>query len=163
MLALLMKLVPFRDFAYAAIAIAAGLWWIHHDHVEQAAGAARVEAAVAAASAAAQKDAEAKVAAHDNEHAIELAKVKEIYDTAITSAAAQHAADLQRLRDIAARRSNGGGPVLGSAAPAPSGADPGPPSVGGLGEVAAGLADALRQDDASLSSCRAERDSLTGK
>jgi hypothetical protein len=163
MLTILTKLIPFRDWLYAGLAIAATVFWFHHDHVEQVAGAAKVTAAVKEASAKADAKAAAQIAALNDQHATQLAKVKEVYDNAITSAAAQHDADLERLRHITAGRDNGGHPSLGSPTPAAPTADSGDHSFASLGAVAAGLADALRQDDAALGACYADRDALTGK
>jgi membrane protein involved in colicin uptake len=163
MLAILVKLIPIRDWLYAGLAIAAMVFWFHHDHVEQAAGAARVTAAVAKASAEAEKAAAAQIALLETQHAADAAKVKEVYDTALTTAAAQHAADLDRLRSLTAHRADGGGPVLESSGAGSSTSDGGTGSLAELGTLAATLADALRRDDAALSACYVDRDSLTGK
>lgn len=167
MLAFLLKLVPFRDYAYAALAAAAIAWFLHHDSVERAAGAAREVAAVREATAKALAAEQATIDKLNADHAKDLTAVQVSYEQTINANNASHASDLQRLRN-AARNSNGAAPVLdsaigGSAAATEAGAS----SVNSLGSVPANIAlqlvDALRADDAALDKCYADRDDLTGK
>lgn len=163
----LLKLIPFRDYAYAALAIAAVIFWFHHDHVEQAKGAARVTAAVATATAKANADAQTKIDKLNTEHGKDVAAIEESYERTIQSNDASHAADLQRLRERAASQGNSPGQVLGSTPGGETTLDGGTRSTSGVGSVPAeqalNLADALRADDAALTKCYADRDSLTGK
>jgi hypothetical protein len=167
MLALLLKLVPFRDYAYAALAIAAVVFWLHHDHVEQAAGAARVTAAVTAATAKANVAAQATIDKYTSEYSSSALAIKDSYEQRIQANTASHDADLQRLRQLATSSNSAPSKVLGSAASVGASNDTGDGSAKGLGEVpsstALELADALRADDSALVACYADRDSLTGK
>jgi hypothetical protein len=166
MFATLVKLIPFRDYAYAALAAAAIVFWFHHDAVEQKKGAAHEIAAVQAATAKVQAAAEAQIKQKDSEYASNLAKVTSGYEEELSLDAGQHDADLQRLRDADTSHSSAHSAV-GSAGPAHAGPAPGTASAGGLGsvpaDIALGLADALRHDDAELKECWADRDELTGK
>jgi len=166
MFATLAKLVPFRDYVYAALVAAAIVFWFHHDAVEQKKGAAHEIAAVQAATAKVQAAAEAQIKQNDSEYASNLAKVTSGYEEELSLDAGQHDADLQRLRD-ADKSHSGAHPAVGSAGPAHAGSATGTASTGGLGkvpaELALELADALRHDDAQLKACWAERDGLTGK
>jgi hypothetical protein len=166
MLAVLLKLVPFRDYAYAAVALAAVVWFLHHDHVERGIGAARVTAAVNVATAKANAAAQARIDKLNVAHASDIAQIEATYEKAIHDNSSAHAADLQRLRDSAAHNSDGekvlGGSEAGSAA-----GQTGTSGSGGLGSVPSDLAltlvDALRADDAALDQCYADRDELVGK
>jgi hypothetical protein len=161
MIAALLKLVPFRDYAYAALAAAAVGWFLWHDHTERSIGAAHEAAAVQAASAKAQADATSRLAALNAQYSASLTKVKETYATQMASASTQHAADLQRLRDADRYRKTH--TVLDGTAFGAASADAGADSFGALATVSAELADALRQDDAALTQCFTDRDALTGK
>lgn len=166
MYAALLKLIPFRDYVYAALALAAIVWFLHHDHVERDIGAARVTAAVREATAKAEKAAQAKVDKLNAAHADDVAHIEDRYEKAIRANDAAHAADLQRLRDRAASdaRANKllGGPASGAAAGEARAS--GPESLGSVpAELGLEIVDALRADDAALDKCWAERDSLTGK
>lgn len=158
---LLTKLIPFRDWIYAAIAVAGVVFWFHHDHVEQARGAARVNTAVMAATQRAAAVAHAKIVQLNTQHATEVAKVENTYENALVAASSQHAADLRRLHDYEIYREAHG--VLGGSSSPSAKAPQGAGSVERLEQVSAELADALRQDDAALNECYADRDSLTGK
>lgn len=166
MIALLAKLVPFRDWLYAGLAVAAVILWFHHDHVQQAKGAAEVRTAVSAATVRLQKDAQLQIEKIDSWYAVNTAKVRDDYEKQLADASNQHDADLRRLRERAAGNGSGNTQVAGASAPV-AGSASGTASTQGLGDVPAGLglelADALRHDDAELQQCWAERDSLTGK
>ena len=162
MLALLTKLLPFRDWIYAALAVAAVAGWFYHDHVIATQAVAHERAAVAAASAKAEHDAESRVAALAAQHTAELIKLKVDYDAQISHALAAHVDDVQRLRDYDTyRRAH---PVLvGAVGTLGQALADGSDSFAALGAVSAELADALRHDDAALTACYADRDALTGK
>jgi hypothetical protein len=164
--ALLLKLIPFRDYAYAALAIAAVVWFLHHDHVERDIGAARETKAVAVATAKANTAAKAEIDRLNAAHADDVAQIEARYENAIRDNDASHAADLQRLRNSAAS-SGKANPVLGGASGGTAPTETGAGSAGSLGSVPADialkLADSLRADDAALDKCYADRDDLTGK
>ncbi len=166
MLALLSKLIPFRDYAYAALAASAVVWYNVHIHNLEVAHDAKQNAAIAAETRKVTDAANAKMAQTVADY--EAANEQEEANYAITVKADidQHNLDVQRLRDATAAKGDSSA-VLGSApssAPAASGGDQ---SLTGLGSVPANLAleqaDAVRQDDAALAKCYADRDSLTGK
>lgn len=154
----------------AAVAVLVVFYNVHVDGLEKryaAAKVAAVDAAYKKGSDAATAAAAADIALKNKQHSTELAAVKDTYENAIKQNDSAHAADAQRLRQLAAasdRRADG---VLAGAAGAGAAAGSGSESVGGLGSVPAqlglSLADALRQDDAALNACYAERNSLTGK
>jgi|SRR5271165_830651 len=162
----LAKLIPFRDYFYAALAAAALVFWFHHDHVEQQKGAAHEVAAVQAATAKVTAAAVAANKLKDSEYASNLAKVQSGYEEELGLDAGQHDADLQRLRD-ADQNHRGANTAVGRAASPTARPATGAGSTGGLGDVPAKLAlelaDALRHDDAELHACWADRDGLTGK
>ena len=171
----ILKLVPFRDYAYAAAFAALVIWYnVHVHNLEVAYAAQKVNAVTTAVAAATKKDladAAAKIAALTKQHAQDVAQVEATYENQIKQNTADHTADLDRLRKLAAknRGSGNGNSAVGS--PTGSGqtvpASGGDSSVGGLGSIPAGLglelADALRADDAALTKCWADRDKLTGK
>lgn len=165
--ALLLKLVPFRDWLYAGIAVAAVIWFLHHDHVERQIGATAVTTAVNAATQKTLIAAKAQLDAQDKQYAGNLAKVSATYETQLSTATAQHGADLQRLREYDAYRHSHPDTNVGGTGTAGSDTDGGAASAGDVGSniegAALGLADALRLDDAQLQLCWTERDSLTGK
>ena len=167
MVAVLLKLVPFRDYVYAALAIGAVVFYNAHVHKLEAAAVAHEVAAVQAAGAKVMAAANAQIASINQQHAADVAKVQATYEQQISAASAQHDADLRRLRVGAAGGQHGGGPVLGSSSSASSSAGGGDGGAVGLatvpGELALKLADALRQDDAALQACYTDRDNLTGK
>lgn len=162
----LLKLIPIRDWLYAAITIAAVIWFLHHDHVERNIGAARITAAVQVATAKAQAAAQKKIDSLNVTHADDVAQIEDQYEKAIRDNDASHATDLQRLRNRAARDSPASQVLDGSKGGEATG-KAGTGSVASLGSVPAELtlnmADALRADDAALDKCYADRDGLTGK
>lgn len=166
MLAILSKLVPFRDYVYAALAIAAVTFYNVHVHdLEVAYGAkqkAAVEQAYAAASAQALSAAKKVADAKEAQYTIQLSQVEENYETALKSADAQHAADLARVRQLTAQGNSDANAVLHSTDGTGTGSDGGPSRAAALG-AAVDLADALRRDDAQLTQCWHDRDALTGK
>lgn len=171
MLALLLKAVPYRDWLYAAIAIAAVIFYNVHVHGLEVAYAAKqtqaIEEAVDAATARALSAAKKTLDAKDKQYAQDLAEVKANYEKLIADGDAAHAADVARLRALADKGSGNTNPVLAGAGGTGTTGNGGTEGPGGLGKVPADLGlelvDALRQDDAALTQCYAERDSLTGK
>ena len=156
--------------AGVAIFALAAFYNVHVHNLETAYAAAKVAAVDAAykrGSDEARAAAAAEIALRDKDHAAFVAAMKDTYENRIKQNDAAHAADVERLRQRAVesdRRANG---VLASAPGPGASADGGDASAGGLGSVPAqlglALADALRQDDAALSACYAERDSLVGR
>jgi hypothetical protein len=162
----LSKLIPFRDYVYAAVAIAAVIWYNVHVHRLEVAYAAQqvaaIEAAVDTASRAAQ-DAARKIADEkEKAYAVQASQVEDTYEKQLQSADAQHARDLDRVRQLTAQVHSNGDALLPGAAGSASGTNGGPSRADALG-IGAELADALRRDDAQLQQCWADRDALTGK
>ena len=164
--ALLLKLIPFRDYVYAGIAIVATIFCVHEYHVIEAKGAAHETAAVMAASAkttAAAKVANDKLTADYSTAVVNIGKT---YAKAMQDSDAAHAADTQRLRILATSHS-GANTSVDSTASTSASTDTGASGAVALGVVPADraldLASALRADDAALTQCYADRDSLTGK
>lgn len=164
--AFLLKLIPLRDWLYAGLAVAVLILWIHHNHVEQAKGAAAVASAVQTATNKANTAAQAKIDKLTADHADDVAQIEDRYENTIRDNDTTHAADLQRLRDRAARDSSTN-QVLDSSISGEATSQAGAGGTESLGSVPAeralDLADALRADDAALDKCYADRDSLTGK
>jgi hypothetical protein len=164
----LLKLVPFRDYLYAALAIAAVAFYnIHVHNLEVNYARARVNAVNAAVTDASNKLTIAAKAREDKlaaNYADRLKQVNDEHTKQLQADAATHAADLQRLRQLAAAFGNSSGSAtLGGAASPGASADSGGSSLIGLGYVSAELAAALHDARDDLSACYAERDSLTGK
>jgi hypothetical protein len=161
MLAVLSKLIPFRDYVYAAIAIAAIVVYnVHVDKLEHAA-VAHERAAVAAESQKVEASAQARLAAQTKDYTDREAVTEANYEHTIQADDAAHAADIARLRQLASQGS--GGAALPSAASTSTPADSGRSSLVGLGYVSEELAAALRDARSDLGKCYTERDSLTGK
>lgn len=167
MIALLTKLVPLRDWAYAAAAIGAVIWYNVHVHDLEVSYAqkqvAAVYAAVKAATDKAQSEAQKTIDTLNAQYSARYAALEKTYDEQTTADAATHASDLQRLRDIAAAGNSNPGAVLPGAGGTSSPDDSGRSSLVGLGYVSAELAAALHDARDDLGKCYAERDSLTGK
>jgi hypothetical protein len=164
----LIKLLPFRDYAYAAAAAAALVWYnVHVHNLEVAYGTKQVaatNAAYADASAKTLSAAKKLLDAKDAQHAQDLAKVEANYETQLKASANTHAADLQRLRQLAANESSSdSNSVLAGSGGSGSSAGAGGSSLVGLGYVSAELASALHDARNDLRACYADRDSLTGK
>jgi hypothetical protein len=170
--ALLLKLIPFRDYAYAALFAAAVIWYNVHVHNLEVTYAAKqttaITAAVASANTKADAAATAKIDKLNADYAAAIVNNGVNYAKAIRLADAAHDADVKRLQLLAAAAGGGTSNTgMGSAATQASAADAGTISARALGVVPAeralDLADALRADDAALVQCYADRDSLTGK
>ena len=171
MLAILSKLIPFRDYVYAAIAIAAIIFYNVHVHELNVRYAAHQMQAVEAADKdatdrilRAAKDAlDAKDAAY--KQALANQEVKHAQD--IRSRDDAHAADIARLRQLANAGNRNGHAEVGSSTGTSTGTGQSSASAGSLGfvpaELGAELADALRTTRDQRDLCYAERDSLTGK
>lgn len=163
----LLKLIPFRDYLYAAIAIAAVILYnVHVTKLEHSYAADKVhavEAADAAATKKANDAAEANIATLTSHYEANLKKVNEQYAANTQVTAAANAADISRLRQLAASYQHDNA-VLRSAvsASAPDGRSD--TSTGSLGtvpaELGAELAGALRAERDALVKCYAERDGL---
>lgn len=166
MFAALIKLIPFRDYAYAALAILAVIWFVHHDHKVALAAVVHEQQTVAQETQKTLAAATATIARINSTYTAQTAVVEKTYAAALTASATQHDLDVQRLRD-AARAESHSGTRAGSTAAAGPADNSGDQSSGQLGTVPAQLAqeqvDALRLDDAALVQCYAERDELTGK
>ncbi len=171
MIAALLKLVPFRDYLYAAIAIAAVVFYNVHvtklEHGYAAKATAAIELADKNATDRTLRAAKDALDAKDASYKQALAAQDVQHAQDIQARATAYAADIARLRQLAAasdRNSNAG---VGS----PSGTSSGTGSVSGsaegLGyvpaELGAELAGALRATRDQRDLCYAERDSLTGK
>jgi hypothetical protein len=164
-----LKYWKYVAIGFAVIALVA-FYNVHVHNLEVSYAASKVAAVDAAykrGSDEARAAAAAEIESKEKEHSAAMAAVRGEYEDRIQQNDAAHAADAERLRQRAAasaRRANGVLAGAGSSGPAPDG---GAAGVGGLGSVPAqlglALADALRQDDAALSACYAERDSLVGK
>jgi membrane protein involved in colicin uptake len=159
--AALLKLIPFRDYLYAAIAIVAIVFYNVHVHELEAHAVEHERAAIQAETARVERSAQARLAAQAQDYADREAATEDAYEKQIQADDAAHAADLERLRQLATQGS--GSPTLpGSASPeAPP--DSGRSSLVGLGYVSEELATALRDAREDLGKCYAERDALTGK
>lgn len=161
----LLALIPARDWFWGAISVGALIiGWHYYDKYENA---IQYQQTVQAESDKALSDARKTIADNAASYADALNKLEAQHATDTAASAAQHAADLDRLRKLAAARQ--GGPVLPS--PPASGARPdtGDGSSGSVGgvfvdaNVCADLAGALRNARDDLAAAYAERDALTGK
>jgi hypothetical protein len=161
-----LALIPIKDWIYAAIIgtiLISGYVFVHRCHAAE-----DDMKSINAQSAALLVVANAHIAQLTADHAKEIKANEIIYTTELKDNAAQHTADLVRLRQLDAYRqshpdvarpgtgSEGSGSGSGSE-------DKGPGSFTGLGLVAAALADATRDLTTSLDTCTRDRDSLTGK
>lgn len=170
MWAAVLKLIPFRDYAYAAVVVAALVWYNVHVHNLEVAYSAKQETALTNAIASANTKADAAATAKINKMTADydaaIVKIGENYAKAMQSADAAHDADVKRLQ-LRATSSGASNTGVDSTAVEASAADAGTISTRALGVVPAeralDLADALRADDAALVQCYADRDSLTGK
>jgi hypothetical protein len=167
----LLGMIPLKDWAIAAGVVALVIFYNVHVHDLEVSYSAQRAVAVNAAykkgSDEAVAAAKKQIADKDKEHADYLAQVEENYEKLIQANDAAHNADAARLRQRAADSEQRANALLASAGAVSSAAGGGDQGAGGLGTVPAGLglelADALRQDDAALTKCYADRDSLTGK
>jgi hypothetical protein len=165
----ILGLIPSRVWEYLgivlALSIAFGAYTLH----ERRLGAAHELAAVVAENAAVTAAADQRIADLTKDYTAKLKGAQDAFLQNALAADKQHAADVDRLRKLAAYYQSHA--VLPSAGG--TGAEPDPTagsgSAGGVGvvyidaNVPLDLASALRHDDDLLAVCRAERDSLTGK
>jgi hypothetical protein len=152
----LLALVPFRDWLYAVIIAAVGLfaWHTYHKYEVAVAYAATAKTE----SAATEAKARAAIQAADDYYATTLKTIQETANANIKVAQDQSTALAGRLRQYAAAHCVN--KVLGgSTAPAAGGA----PSAGSVESAIEQLAAAAAHDNAVVEAERAERDSLTGK
>ena len=168
--AFLLKLMPFRDWGYVALAAAAVVYYNVHVHNLIVDAQKRQIAAVAAATIAVQQKAHDAAVKMQADYEARLAAAERKYEDQVAAATAAHDADMRRLQQYAAAYRDADRALHGAAGSAgESGTAEGTGGAGGVGElprglaVSLGLADALRADDALLEACRADRDSLTGK
>lgn len=151
-------------------ALIAGMWfaWVHHGSVRYRAGIAAQQAADTKAFAALEAAANARIANLTAQYNAASQQLQEKADAQVQADAAQHSADLKRLREYDAYRKAHpdvqGAPGLGQAAPAGNGSaqqDEG--FTQRLELVSSELADSVRDGIAALTLCMAERDLNTGK
>lgn len=168
----LLKLFGFTPSALLVDLIYAGIvagilggfgLWVHKCH-----SAEDALKSIAAQSKVLLDAANAKIKTDAADHATALAANKVIYETELKDNSAQHTADLERLRKLDAYRK--AHPDVARAAEGSGGSTGGDGSAGksdlsfaGLGNMAAGLSDALRDSVTALDTCTRERDSLVGK
>lgn len=138
--------------------IALSWWTVHFEHK----AVAHYFAGLKAQSAKIEAAAEAKIASLNQQYAAGVAAREAQHATDIKNLTATHASELERLRAAdAARQARA---VLDSSA---SGREAQRAEderrLVSLERVAADLADALREEQANLFVCQADRDSLTGK
>lgn len=162
MLGFLTSRLGLEILAVLALLTAGTIAWQVHDRRERSIGAQHELAAVVAASDKAKADAQRQIDSLNTQHAAAVAAIEAQRESDLKDAAAQHDSDTQRLRDYEASRRRVDAALAGTG-PAAAPADAGPEGVSRLGSVALELADALRADDAALTECWRERDSLTGK
>lgn len=138
--------------------IALSWWTVHFEHK----AVAHYFAGLKAQSAKIEAAAEAKIASLNQQYAAGVAAREAQHATDIKNLAATHASELERLRAAdAARQARA---VLDSSAGAREAQRAEDErELASLEQVAAGLADALREEQANLHLCWDDRDSLTGK
>ena len=168
--AIFAKLLPFRDWAYAAVLVAAVIFYNVHVHNLIVKAERAQIAAVQAASDKVRAEAHAQKLKDDADYAAAKAATEKMYAENFAAAATADAADLLRLQRLVASYRDANRALQGalgaSDKPDPAAGASGP---GGLGElprglrVSLGLAEALRADDNLLNECRADRDALSGK
>ena len=164
----LLSFIPEKDLFYGAlfaILLAGGAWAVHHERVL---GAAHEMAVLKDSSDKLQAAAIKQNQETASNYAATVAAVTEKADENQKSNAAQHDADLQRLRELDAYRSEhppleGTGSGTGNPAAGAQGDLGVERRLSSLEQVAAGLAAAVRDDRDTLTGCMADRDALTGK
>ena len=137
------------------ITVAGGAFYFYHK------GKANELADVKLQSAAVLQKAQDHVAELNVSYSTAVKAITETKDGQIAKAADAHAADLARIGVLDSYRK--AHPVLGCPASSGAPADTGGGSIEQLEQVAAGLADALRDARADLAAAYADRDALTGK
>lgn len=166
----LLALVPIKDWIYAAVIgaiLISGYIFVHRCHAAE-----NAMQSIVAQSKVNLDAANARIAKLTTDHAAEVLENERATQLQLATNALQHTADLvrvrERVRQLEAYRQ--GHPDVARPAPnteAGSGgersAGEGPSGLGGLGDVAATLADATRDLSVALESCSKDRDSLTGK
>jgi hypothetical protein len=160
--------ISIKDYLIAAAAVAAIVFYnVHVHNLEVRYAATRVAAVNAAVKNASDKlIAEAKVREDKMaaDYTANLKQVNENYAQHTQTSDAAYAADLRRLRDLAASAGHGSGDgTLESPTGSGASSDTGRSSLIGLGRVSAELAGALRDARDDLGKCYAERESVAGK
>jgi hypothetical protein len=155
----LLALIPTKEWFYGALIVGASvLCWHYYDKYESAVNYQRT---VKAESEQAKKDAAQTIKDLTTAYNNGLAANKAIYENELQNAAAQHATDVGLVRSAAtARRAD---PVLQGADGLAAAIAGWTSRLGQVESISAGLADAVRQDDAAATECWRDRDSLTGK
>lgn len=166
----ILKLMPWRDWAYAAIAAVALVAYNVHVHNLIVKAKAQEIAAVAAASGKVKAAALVEMQRQTDDYNAKLADTEKTFAQHTQDADAAHDADLKRLQQLANSYRDANRALQGAAG---AGGKPDtaqrPPGTDDMGSLPRGLgvplrlADALRFDDALLAACRSERDALTGK
>jgi len=155
----LLALIPTKDWFYGALVVGiAVLGWHFYDKYTDAVNYA---ATVKAESKTALDTANQQIKDLTADYAAREAQNKDTYDKAIQAAALQHASDTERLRALSSARSTD--PVLQGSAGLSAAIAAWSARLGRLESISAGLADAVRADDAAAVQCWADRDALTGK
>lgn len=164
----LLKLIPFRDYLWAAALVALITFGLYEHHHLIAEGEAIKTAEVNKASLEAQAEADARVAQLTADHVDEVASIKEVHEKQHQVDSALHDSDAVRLRQYDAyRRAH---PPVGSSGAGPGADTVGTDGIGGddirftsLEQVALRLAAAGRNVKSALVACMADRADLTGK
>lgn len=164
-------MIPFRDYVYAAAAIAAIVWYnVHVTNLEHAYAAKQlvaIEVADKAATDRTLRAAKDALDAKDAAYKTALAAQEKTHADDLKTRDDAHAADIARLRQLSAASHRNQDAGVGSSPGTSTGSGPVSDSAGSLGyvpaELGAQLADALRTTRDQRDLCYAERDSLTGK
>ncbi len=164
----LFALIPTKDLIYGALVVLLIAFGVYERHHLIAEGEQHELAALKLSSSRLQAAAQKQVAATAADYANTLSTVKGDLDAQLQTAAAIHASDAQRLRDIDADRSKhaalaSAGNGQGSVGQGSTGSSANEHGVADLEQVALSLADAGREVSAALTACVNERNGLTGK
>jgi hypothetical protein len=141
----LLALIPTKDWligAAFAVLLMAGIHY-HNKYAE----AVDYAQTVKAESKQAQEDAAALISLLTNQYTAALKANKAVYENELHTADLQHASDTERLRSAATARQND--PVLSGAAGLAAAITAWSARLGRVEGLSAGLADALRYDDAA--------------
>jgi hypothetical protein len=155
----LLALIPARDWFYGALAVGAlVMGWHYYQKYEAAITYAND---IKSDSILIKQEADLKLSQQDADYAAKLKEIRRVHIAAIEAAAATTNDLITRLRkyEAAGRQC----PVLGGAAPAPTGGAAGTGGAGELIQAVAALAAAAAHDTVVCQTERLERDALTGK
>ncbi len=155
----LLALIPTKDWLIgAAVAVLVMIGLHYHNKYTEAVEYAQT---VKAESAQAAQDAAARISALTDQYTAALAANKVVYENELHAADLQHASDTERLRGAATARQSD--PVLSGSAGLTAAITAWSARLGRVEGLSAGLADALRYDDAAATECWRDRDALTSK